>query len=106
MKNVYELTLLLKTGASGKDVDGVIEDIKKQIKEDGKIIKDDDLGKRMLAYRIAKEKEANFRLLTLEMQGALLSVLSTKLGMNDSVLRHMFVRAEKVKKAKKTKKKE
>jgi small subunit ribosomal protein S6 len=106
MKNKYELTLLLKTSASVKDREKLTGEIKKYIK-DGKLVKDQDLGKRFLAYSIAKEKEANYSLLVLEMQGSDVSSLSKALKMNNIILRHLFVKViEKKKKDKKSSKKE
>ena len=106
MKNKYELTILLKTSASSKDVEKLISDIKEIIKKEGKILKEEDMGKRRLAYSIRKENEANFRLITLETMGADLALLSSKIRMEEAVLRHLFIRIDEPKVPKTRKKKE
>jgi small subunit ribosomal protein S6 len=100
MKNKYELVLLTKIGADTKDIDKLLEEIKISIKDGGKILKDEDLGKRKLAYPIVKEFEANYRVFLLEADGASIKPLAAKLKMSQVVVRHLLTVKKDPKKVK------
>ena len=93
MKNTYELMLILKTSVEEKERERLIEFIKKTISI-GKITDTKDWGKRILAYPIKKEKEGNYLLLTLELEGKEDVKLTEVLRSSETVLRYLLVRKE------------
>lgn len=94
MPTTYELMLLLRTSVSEEKRKKIFEEVKKSVSASGKIIDTKDLGKRLLAYSIKKEKEANFWLLTLEIEGKEAQKLTGILKLKEEVLRALIVRKE------------
>lgn len=104
MLNSYELVLILKTSVSEEGRKKIIEEIKKLLPTSEKKFEVKDFGKRQLSYPIKKEKEGNYYLLTLNMEGKEAASLNSKLKLNEGVLRYLLVRVEPAKKEKKAKK--
>lgn len=94
MADRYELTLVLKTAVSDADRKKIEDEVDKIIAPKGKIVNKQDFGKRLLAYPIRKEKEANYWIYTLEAEGKGAGSLSGKLQLNASVLRFLVLRTD------------
>ena len=60
----------------------------------GKVAKVDNWGKRSLAYRIAKFREAYYVVLTLEADGAVIAELERRFRVTDNVIRYLSVRID------------
>lgn len=91
----YDLVLVLGTSLAETERKKILEDIETWL---GKAeIKSQELGRRILAYPLKKEREGVFVLLKINYQnGTTVPVdLEKKLLMNDNILRHLLVRGKK-----------
>jgi small subunit ribosomal protein S6 len=97
MKN-YELTVVLpgkSTAASKKDV---VERIGAMVKANkGKVAETEDWGKKELAYDIDKNKEGVFLHFVLELPTEVVKNISEKVKLEDDIIRHLLVVADKKK---------
>ena len=85
--NKYDLTVLTKDGA------GVEERIEKIVKALGGVVgKITEMGKKQLAYPIAKAREAVFTSWILELPTEAVVQLEKKLIIDKNILRHLLVR--------------
>ena len=93
MLSKYELTLILRTSLKEAEQKKVFEEVKKNLGKEGKVKETKDLGKRMLYFRIKKEKEGNYFLLTLETLADNIIKLSNNLRQKDEIIRFLIVRS-------------
>ena len=90
---LYDLTLLLSTGASEDERAKIVSDVESAISDGGgSIERRDDWGIRPLAYRITHQREAEYHLLQFTGPPALLESLSHSLRIADNVLRFRIVK--------------
>lgn len=92
MQNAYELMIVLPTSLPEKDEKKILEEVKKNLKGEGKIEETTHFGKRKLAYPIKKENEGNYWLLNLTIDGKEASGLTQKLKSEEKILRHLLLR--------------
>ncbi len=86
----YDLTVLVK------DISGWEEKIEKLVKVlGGKVGRMTEMGKKQLAYPIAKQTESHFLSWTVELGGDAVVQLGKKLSVDREVLRHLLVKASK-----------
>jgi len=85
----YELTLILKPTLTEEQADAIIEKFKLSI------VHRQVWGKRMLAYPIRKEKEGLYIYLVIELPESNVSSLEEKIRLNEQIIRHLLVTAEK-----------
>lgn len=97
---LYELTMIFRSSLGEEDRKKVLETVKKLIGKSSRLVETLDLGKRMLAYPIKKEKEGNFICLKLEITGQEAVEINKKLKNDEKVLRYLLVKAAKVSKSK------
>ena len=97
MENLYELMLINKPELAEKEEKKIFAKIEEIIKDKGKIIKTANIGKRALAYNIKKEKEGNYWLLNLEVEPAEIAEFSSKLKVEEDILRFLILRKDDVK---------
>ncbi|MBM3205622.1 30S ribosomal protein S6 [Candidatus Shapirobacteria bacterium] len=91
----YELTLVLSADLSSEDQKKLIEKIKKTIEEQkGKIEKQEDWGKKELAYPIKKKKMGFYFWWEAKLDPESLSKIDKKLKMEEEVLRYLILRKE------------
>ncbi len=100
MLNAYELTMIMRTSLGEEDRKKVLESVKKFIGKSSKLVETLDLGKRMFAYPIKKEKEGNYTCLKLDISGQEVVEINKKLKNDERVLRYLLVKAAKVSKSK------
>ncbi len=105
MSNMYELTMIFATSLGEDDRKKVIETVGKLIAKTSKIVETIDLGKRIFAYPIKKEKEGNYFCLKLDMSGVEAVEINKKLKNDERILRYLLVKAVKLSKSKKAVKK-
>ena len=95
---MYELMVIAKTDSSD-EVFGKIEKFLKDI--DAVSVKAEKLGKKILAYPIAKQTEAEYFLYNFEAEGKDLKALSDKIRLEqEAILRHLLITVAKVSQAK------
>jgi small subunit ribosomal protein S6 len=95
MINRYELLYLV----SGNYTDEEIEPIKAKVREliekaEGKILLEDTLGKRKLAYPINNQHSGSYLLCEFELEGINLKKLDTDMKLTTELLRHTVVKRE------------
>ncbi len=91
----YEIVFLVHPDQS-EQVSGMVERYTKSITEDGgQIHRQEDWGRRQLAYSINKIHKAHYILLNIECSDNVLEELTTSFRYNDAVLRHLVMRTDK-----------
>lgn len=90
MRN-YELVLVLKTSLTQDKVKKLIGEIEKWLK-DIKIIKQDELGEKELAFKIKKETRGIFLDLKLEGKEVIPSDFEKRVREEADILRHLLIR--------------
>lgn len=90
----YEIVFLVHPDQS-EQVPGMVERYTNAIKEDGgSIHRQEDWGRRQLAYSINKIHKAHYILLNVECSEKVLEELTTNFRYNDAILRHLVIREE------------
>ena len=88
--NKYELTVLYDTEV---DLVKELDKIRKIIKEnDGKILKEQNEGKKRLAYKIMGKDYAVYYFINIELEDSKATSISSRLNIEESVLRYLLVR--------------
>lgn len=87
----YELTVLLQP-----DLEVNLEPALKKVREiitgnKGKIVREDNWGKKKLAYRIAREDFAVYVYFEVELPAAAAAKVDVTLNITDEVIRHLLV---------------
>lgn len=103
----YELTVLIHSGLEA-DIEAPINKVHEIIKSaGGEITREDNWGKKKLAYRINKEDFAIYVYMELTLPADALLKISNTLNITDEVLRYLLVKFdEKARKAQAEKAKE
>ncbi|MDO4870608.1 MAG: 30S ribosomal protein S6 [Candidatus Saccharibacteria bacterium] len=90
----YELTVLVHPDMES-EIDKAIETVTNIItKADGKVIKQDNWGKKRLAYSIDKQFFANYLYFELELPADAPLKISNVLNITKEVLRYLLVKAD------------
>jgi len=90
---IYDLTLMLATEAGDDQRAKIVADVEAAItKAGGSIERNDDWGRRPMAYQIRHQPEAEYRLLQFKAPPALIDELSHTLRITDGVLRHRVIK--------------
>ena len=93
----YELMYIIDPRVSEEESEGVHETVKKLVTDGGaEITRDEDMGRRKLAYPIDKQTEGRYRLLYLHSETGFHGVpeLERRLEQSDKVLRYLTVRTD------------
>ena len=107
----YELTVLIHPDLEA-DIDKPLDKVRDLIKKNGgEIIKEDNWGKKKLAYKIQEQNFANFVYMDLKLPAEAPLKISNTLNITEEVMRYLLVKAdlkgrqalEEAKKAKKDK---
>ncbi|HSN16619.1 MAG TPA: 30S ribosomal protein S6 [Gammaproteobacteria bacterium] len=90
----YEIVFLVHPDQS-EQVPAMVERYRSMIESaGGKVHRQEDWGRRQLAYPIAKVHKAHYVLMNIECGQATLNELISMFRFNDAVLRHLVVRRE------------
>lgn len=92
--NQYETTFIMNNQIAKEEQQTVIERITNYIKENGKIVKEDDIGARKLAYEIKKQKEGYYYLIEFEAESRIISELERIYRITDTVLKFITIRKD------------
>lgn len=91
----YEITILIHPDQSER-LQNIIKKYKNLIeKQEGKIHRLEDLGRRQLAYQIKKLHKAHYILMNIECSKNTLSELSTSFKFNDAIIRSLILKVNK-----------
>lgn len=98
---IYDVILVLKTNLTDAKRKQAVDGIKALLKG-SKVVKEDEIGQKVLAYPIKKEQAGFFVSITVEMD-VLPSDFESKLFQEASLLRHLVIRGKDTPKTAKTK---
>ena len=93
----YELMYIIDPRISEEEAESVHETVKDLVTSNGaEIVRDEDMGRRKLAYPIDKQTEGRYRLLYLTSEEVFEGVpeVERRLEQSDHVLRYMVVRTD------------
>ncbi len=88
---IYELVLVLKTSLSDSQRKKTLDTIKGWLK-DLKIVKEEQIGQKLLSYKIKKEDNGHFVRLLMEAKEIIPEDLEKKLLGEENILRHLLLR--------------
>jgi small subunit ribosomal protein S6 len=90
---LYDLTLLLSTTAPEEQRTKILSDVEEMItRAGGQVERQDDWGRRPLAYRIRHQPEADYHLLQFTGPPSLIETLSHDLRITDGVVRFRVIK--------------
>ncbi len=93
----YELVFIVKQDASASHVDSIAKQYIELIeKYGGHVTKTEFCGLRTLAYPIKKNRRGHYVLINVAVDVDGLNVLKEQLRLNEDILRHLFVRVDKL----------
>ena len=87
----YEIIFIAQPDLDEENLNNVIEKIKGWITEEkGEVVSVDNWGKKKLAYRIRKQREGQYILITANMEPASVKNLSQNMRFVESIMRSMI----------------
>ena len=87
----YEIIFIAHPDLDEENLNGVIEKVNGWIADDkGEVVSVDNWGKRKLAYRIQKQREGQYVLITANMEPAAVKNLSQNMRFVESIMRSMI----------------
>ena len=93
--NLYEVTFLARADISTTQADGLVEQFKAVIEENGGSVgKTENWGLRSAAYRIRKSRKAHYLLMNLTCSPAALHEMERQMRLNEDVVRYLSIRVE------------
>lgn len=92
--NQYETIFIMNNQIAKEEQKTVIERVTNYIKENGKIVKEDDIGARKLAYEIKKQKEGYYYLVEFEANPSVIDELQRIYRITDTVLKFITIRKD------------
>jgi small subunit ribosomal protein S6 len=91
----YEHVLIARPEISPQQVDALVEDITKTVKElGGQVGKTEYWGLRNLTYRIRKNRKGHYALLNLDCPAPAVHELQRRLSINEDVMRFKTIRVD------------
>jgi len=92
--NKYETIIILKTEITKKQKSDVLNKIKKYITDNGKIEKEEYLGKRKLAYEVKKHNQGDYYIIEFESEQTAIQELERIYRITDEILKFIVVKKE------------
>ncbi|MFH1412981.1 MAG: 30S ribosomal protein S6 [bacterium] len=93
----YELLYIISNKYSEDEIEPIKEKVTKLIIDNqGKITKNDDWGKKRLAYPIKHFRHGYYHLLEFDLDGNKLKIVEDWLRLSEQILRHQIVKKEKI----------
>ena len=90
----YELTVLIHPDLEA-DLDKALDKVKSLITDNGgEIIKEDNWGKKKLAYEVQKMKEAFYYFIRFEAESTVPAEIESRVRIMDNVIRYLCVRQD------------
>ena len=91
----YELMMIVDPTLSEEERTTKIDIVKSILGNAGaKIVKEEVIGDKKLAYKINKKDRAFYVLYNIELDGTKIKEISTEMNLNRSIWRYMFVKIE------------
>ena len=92
--NKYESVIIINPSVDDEGMKALINKYTEIINNDGKVESVDELGKRRLAYEIAKNKEGFYTVFNFEAKPELIAELERNYRIDDSVMKFITVKKE------------
>ncbi len=92
--NKYESVIIINPNVSEETIKTLIERFTALINTDGKVEKTEEVGKKRLAYEIAKNKEGYYVIIDFEANPNLIAELERNYRITDEVIKFIVVRKE------------
>ncbi|HVN79977.1 MAG TPA: 30S ribosomal protein S6 [Terriglobia bacterium] len=93
----YELMFIVVPTVTDEEIDKLVAQMEGAVSSaGGEVLSADRLGKRKLAYRIARFEEGFYILLNIRGTGEMIKELERRLKVTDSVIRFVTVRVDEV----------
>jgi small subunit ribosomal protein S6 len=94
----YESIIIVRHNVSLSDVDKIVDDLKKTVKEHkgGKIIKTEYWGLRSLAYKIENNKKGHYCFMGIEANKSIIDKIGRKISLSESIIRSSLVKVREI----------
>ena len=92
--NKYESVIIINPSVDDEGIKALIKKFTDIINNEGKVESVDELGKRRLAYEIAKNKEGFYTVFNFEAKPELIAELERNYRIDDSVMKFITVKKE------------
>ncbi|MFN2456022.1 MAG: 30S ribosomal protein S6 [Pyrinomonadaceae bacterium] len=91
----YEVMIIVDTAVAEDDVTRLSESLQQIVTDQGgTITKNENMGRRQLAYPIGRRNEGTYVLLEIDGTGGEIAELERRMRVNDQVLRYLTVRVD------------
>jgi small subunit ribosomal protein S6 len=95
----YESIIIIRQDISSIDVDKIVDDFVKIIKDhEGKVLKTEYWGLRVLAYEIKNNKKGHYYFMGIEADNVLIKELGRKIKLSESIIRSSLVKVKVISK--------
>ena len=92
--NKYESVVIINPGVEENGMKELIQKFSSLINSDGKVENVNELGKKRLAYEIAKQKEGYYIVIDFEANPSLIAELERIYRITDNVMKFILVRKD------------
>lgn len=94
-QRIYEVMFIVDPETGADDVTRLSENLQQIITDlGGNVTKNEDMGRRTLAYQIGRKTEGHYILFEIEGTGREIAELERRMRVNDQVLRYITVRVD------------
>jgi small subunit ribosomal protein S6 len=94
-KRIYEVVFIIDTDTTEDESTRLIEGLQRIVTDQGgTITKNENMGRRSLAYKIGRKTEGHYVLFEIEGTGREIAELERRMRVNDAILRYLTVRVD------------
>jgi small subunit ribosomal protein S6 len=91
----YELLFIVRPGLDEEAMAALMERLQSAVRDNGgKILRIDSMGRRKLAYPIAKQTEGHYMILQAEMDQTVIRQVERLIALSEDIIRHLLVRMD------------
>jgi len=91
----YELLFIVRPGLDEETMAALMERLQSAVRDNGgKILRIDSMGRRKLAYPIAKQTEGHYMILQAEMDQTVIRQVERLIALSEDIIRHLLVRMD------------
>jgi small subunit ribosomal protein S6 len=94
-KRTYEVVFIVDTDTGEEETARLIEGLQRVVTDlGGTVSKNENMGRRALAYKIGRKTEGHYVLFEIEGTGREIAELERRMRVNDAILRYLTVRVD------------
>jgi small subunit ribosomal protein S6 len=94
-QRIYEVMFIIDPDTGADDITKLSDNLQQVITDQGGVVvKNEDMGRRTLAYPIGRKTEGHYILFEVEGSGREIAELERRMRVNDQVLRYITVRVD------------